>query len=157
MTTHAYDVQVTWTGNRGAGTRHYGAYARDHEIAVAQKPVILASSDSCFRGDPCRHNPEDLFVASISSCHMLWYLHLCSEAKIVVTSYVDRASGSMVEAADGSGKFTEVTLRPEVTIQAGGDAALAASLHERAHHMCFIANSVSIPVACEPTIACAAA
>ena len=85
---------------------------------------------------------------SLSSCHMLWYLHLCAESKIVVVEYVDEAVGSMVETADTGGHFVEVMLRPGVTLAAGSDGARE-SLHERAHHLCFVANSVNFPVRCE--------
>ena len=88
---------------------------------------------------------------SLSSCHMLWYLHLCAEAGVVVTEYVDDAVGTMVEVAETGGHFTEVVLRPLATLEAGSDAALAAQLHARAHHLCFVANSVNFPVRCEPS------
>jgi len=147
---HTYSTQVAWTGDQGSGTSRYDAYSRDHRVSVANKPAIAASSDPAFRGDPARHNPEELFVASISSCHMLWYLHLCATNGIVVTGYVDDAIGTMEESANGSGRFTDVLLRPHVTIGASGHIALAERLHDEAHHFCFIANSVNFPVRCEP-------
>jgi organic hydroperoxide reductase OsmC/OhrA len=147
---HTYSTQVAWTGDQGSGTSRYDAYSRDHRVSVANKPDIAASSDPAFRGDPARHNPEELFVASISSCHMLWYLHLCATNGIVVTGYVDDAIGTMEESANGSGRFTDVLLRPHVTIGASGHIALAERLHDEAHHFCFIANSVNFPVRCEP-------
>ena len=149
---HHYAVDIVWTGNLGTGTSAYRAYSRDHRIAAGAKPAIPASSDPAFRGDPSRYNPEDLLVASVSSCHMLWYLHLAAEARLVVTEYVDHAAGTMVEAADGSGRFIEIVLKPRVVLAAGGDAAAARALHERAHHMCFVANSVNFPIRCEPDI-----
>lgn len=149
---HRYSVHVTWTGNLGQGTSSYRAYSRNHEIAAAGKPVLPGSSDPTFRGDPDRYNPEEFLVSSLSTCHMLWYLHLCAEAKIVVVEYVDEASGVMTERSDGGGRFTEVTLKPHVVIASGGDLARAEALHERAHHLCFIANSVNFPVRCEPRL-----
>jgi organic hydroperoxide reductase OsmC/OhrA len=149
--THRYQTRTVWTGNTGTGTSGYRAYERAHEISAAGKPVIAGSSDPNFRGDAARYNPEELLVASLSACHMLWYLHLCAENNIVVTAYVDDAHGTMVETADGGGHFTEVTLRPVVTL-AAGDADLAMRLHYRAHELCFIANSVNFPVRCEATI-----
>jgi organic hydroperoxide reductase OsmC/OhrA len=149
---HRYSVHVTWTGNLGQGTSSYRAYSRNHEIAAAGKPVLPGSSDPTFRGDPDRYNPEEFLVSSLSTCHMLWYLHLCAEAKIVVVEYVDEASGVMTERSDGGGRFTEVTLKPHVVIASGGDLARAEALHERAHHLCFIANSVNFPVRCDPRI-----
>ena len=148
---HTYTLQVVWTGDQGSGTSRYDAYSRDHLVRAANKPAIEASSDPAFRGDATRHNPEELFVASLSSCHMLWYLHLCAVNGIVVTGYVDDPVGTMEESAQGSGRFTDVVLRPQVTIGAGGDVKLAVRLHEKAHKFCFIANSVNFPVRCEPS------
>jgi organic hydroperoxide reductase OsmC/OhrA len=148
---HKYTLQVVWTGNQGSGTSSYDAYSRDHLVRAANKPAIEASSDPAFRGTATRHNPEELFVASLSSCHMLWYLHLCAVNGIVVTGYVDDPVGTMEESAQGSGHFTDVVLRPQVTIGAGGDVKLAVRLHEEAHKFCFIANSVNFPVRCEPS------
>jgi organic hydroperoxide reductase OsmC/OhrA len=150
--THHYTLQVKWTGNRGEGTSSYRAYDRTHEVVAKGKPAIPCSSDPAFRGDPARYNPEDLLVASLSACHMLWYLHLCADAGIVVVDYVDDAHGTMVETADGGGRFTDVTLQPAVTVKQGADLEKALKLHDRAHHLCFIANSVSFPVSCKPAV-----
>lgn len=147
---HLYPIRMAWTGNTGTGTANYRGYDRTHEYSVPGKPVIPGSADPAFRGDGTRYNPEELLVMSISSCHMLWYLHLCAEAGVVVTGYTDDAVGTMVEVKETGGHFTEVVLRPAVTLAAGSDAALAASLHEKAHHLCFVANSVNFPVRCEP-------
>jgi organic hydroperoxide reductase OsmC/OhrA len=149
---HHYAVTVDWTGNQGTGTSAYKAYARAHEIRGAGKPAIPGSSDPSFRGDAARYNPEELLVASLSTCHMLWYLHLCSVCGIVVTAYADRAEGTMIEEADGSGRFTSVVLKPEVTVKPGSDLAKARTLHAEAHKVCFIARSVTFPVTHEPTI-----
>ena len=146
MKSHTYSTTVEWTGNDGAGTRSYTAYRRDHVIDALGKPPIPASSDPKFRGDAARYNPEELLVASLSSCHMLWYLHLCSANGISVLAYRDAAAGVMREADDGSGAFERVVLKPVVTIAAGNDAQKAIDLHTDAHHMCFIAQSVRFPV-----------
>lgn len=148
---HTYRTTVTWTGNRGTGTSGYRDYGREHEIAAGAKPMIPGSSDPAFRGDAARWNPEDLLVASVSACHKLWYLHLCAEAGVVVTAYVDEAVGVMVEDAEKGGYFTSVELRPVVTI-AKGDVDLAQALHAQAHGKCFIANSVNFPVTCMPRV-----
>src|SRR3984957_236286 len=105
-----------------------------------------------FRGDAARWNPEELLVASLSACHKLWYLHLCSDARIVVTSYVDHAEGVMEETADGSGRFVRVVLHPHVTLAPGADIEKARELHHAAHAKCFIANSVNFPVEADPEI-----
>ena len=150
--THRYQTQVLWTGNLGQGTASYRAYEQSHEIVVEGKLPISGSSDPAFSGDKTRYNPEELLVASISACHMLWYLHLCAEASIVVTHYLDQAVGSMQETEDGGGHFTEVILKPVVTVAAGSDTNQAEKLHEQAHHFCFIANSMNFPVLCKPSI-----
>lgn len=150
--THHYEVTVEWTGNQGQGTADYVSYGRDHEITASGKPSIPGSADPAFRGNATRWNPEDLLVASLSACHKLWYLHLCAVAGVVVMAYDDTAIGTMVEDPDKGGYFTEVTLRPKITITAQSDRDLAQSLHHQAHHKCFIANSVTFPVRCLPEI-----
>jgi organic hydroperoxide reductase OsmC/OhrA len=147
---HEYTVQVKWTGNTGSGTSTYRAYSRNHEISASGKPPIRGSADPAFRGDAARYNPEDMLVSSLSACHMLWYLHLCAEANIVVLEYIDEAAGTMIEGADGGGRFSSVVLKPRVVIASAEKRSLARQLHERAHKLCFIANSVNFPVACEP-------
>ena len=147
---HHYSATVKWTGNTGRGTQSYTSYKRDHIIAAGNKPEITGSSDPAFRGDPLRYNPEELLLASLSSCHMLWYLHLCSEAGIIVTGYSDTATGIMEETAGGSGKFTEATLNPVVTVQDKSMIARANELHGSANKLCFIANSCNFPVKHNP-------
>lgn len=149
---HRYATRTEWSGNLGEGTANYRAYSRDHVISAAGRPDLLGSSDPAFRGDASRWNPEDLLVASLSSCHMLWYLHLCAQAKIVLLAYHDDAAGTMVEDDHDGGRFTQAVLRPVATIAAGGDAVLAKALHEEAHRLCFIANSVNFPVTIEPVV-----
>ena len=144
--THIYQVDLKWTGNVGLGTASYRSYERCHEITGAGKPPILGSSDPAFRGDSARYNPEELLVASLSTCHLLWYLHLCAEAGIVVIDYTDSPLGTMIETEDGRGHFTEVILKPKVTVAADSKLALAEQLHAQAHHLCFIANSMNFPV-----------
>ena len=153
---HAYAVTTTWTGDKGTGTSAYRAYARQHEVTALGKPAIPASSDPAFRGDPARYNPEELLVASLSSCHMLWYLHLCSVNGVVVTAYEDCAEGFMHEQPGGEGRFTEVVLQPEIVLAPGSDLERARALHEEANAKCFIANSVNFPVRHEPLIRVAA-
>jgi organic hydroperoxide reductase OsmC/OhrA len=148
---HSYTIRMRWTGNTGQGTREYRSYDRAHEYSVEGKPVIPGSSDPAFRGDAARYNPEELLVMSLSSCHMLWYLHLCADNKIEVVDYVDDAVGKMVETGDTGGHFVDVLLKPAVTLAAGSDVSLAERLHDRAHHLCYVANSVNFPVRCDPT------
>ena len=154
---HHYSTLTKWTGNLGNGTSGYRAYSRDHEITASGKASpIRGSSDPKFRGDPSRYNPEELLVASLSACHMLWVLHLCADAGIVVTEYEDDASGEMAENEDGSGQFTSVTLRPRMTITEPERIEEANALHAKAHELCFIARSVNFPVAHEAVVMAAA-
>lgn len=147
--THAYRTALHWKAHDGEGTTNYRSYRRDFTISYGDKSVIDGSSDPAFRGDASRYNPEELLVASLSSCHLLWYLHLCATNGIVVTEYRDDASGEMRENADGSGEFVKVVLRPKVTLREGSDEAKAHELHHRAHELCFIARSVNFPVEVE--------
>ena len=152
MKQHSYEVRVDWTGNEGDGTKTYKSYRRDHTIAVNGKPQIPGSSDPNFRGDASRYNPEELLVASLSACHMLWYLHLCAVNHLTVLEYQDAASGVMTENEDGSGEFVRVVLRPKIKIATGDDHAKALALHKEAHRFCFIARSVNFPVEVEAEI-----
>jgi organic hydroperoxide reductase OsmC/OhrA len=156
---HAYAVTVTWPvpqpggdTDAHAGTTSYTAYSRDHEVHITGKPALPGSADPAYRGDPSRYNPEELFVASLAQCHMLWFLHLAAEKGVVVREYTDQTTGTMRVEARGEGRFTDVTLHPRVVVDPGpgaNDEALAA-LHHRAHAMCFIARSVNFPVIVEP-------
>lgn len=148
---HLYRVDVEWTGNRGSGTDGDRNYGRDHRIDIEGKPSIDGSADPTFRGDPARHNPEDMLLTALSACHMLSYLHMATCAGVVVTAYADAAEGTMQTEGKG-GRFVEVVLRPTVTITAASDPEKARAAHDEAHHACFIANSVNFPVRCEPHI-----
>ena len=156
MRLHHYKTKTTWTGNVGQGTSAYKAYERSHIISVAGKPDIQGSSDASFRGDKTKHTPEDLFVSTLSTCHMLWYLHLCAVNGVIVTEYYDEATGTMEETPDGSGRFTVVTLNPVVSVAEENMIDKANALHHDAHKMCFIANSVNFAVTHEPTARVAA-
>jgi organic hydroperoxide reductase OsmC/OhrA len=155
---HQYEVTVTWTGYRDDPVAPRDTHLRDHEIRIAGKPTILGSSDAAFSGDRLRHNPEELLVAALAQCHMLWYLDLCRRNRLHVLEYDDRATGRMAEdPRTGAGKFTEVTVRPDVVVE-GDEAAhaRAVSLHDEAAARCFIANSVNFPVRHQPRVRLAA-
>jgi organic hydroperoxide reductase OsmC/OhrA len=148
---HEYRLHLDWTGAAGGGTTSYAAYSREHAVAIAGKTSLRLSADPHFRGDRALHNPEELLVAALSSCHLLSYLALAARARIHVVAYEDEASGTMVEQG-GGGRFTEVILRPRVTIAPGADAALALRLHDQAHHDCYIASSTNFPVRHEAVV-----
>lgn len=152
MKKHTYTASLIWTGNLGEGTSTYKAYKRNYTIRVDGKSDIKGSSDPSFRGDSSRHNPEELFIASISSCHMLWYLHLCSVNGITVVDYQDQATGLMAEQEGGAGHFESVILKPEIVILESDKQELAMKLHQKANEMCFIANSCNFEIGHEPVI-----
>ena len=150
---HHYRIINRWTGNLGQGTATYRAYSRNHELSGAGKTEAIAgSSDPLFRGDRSRYNPEELLLGALSACHMLWVLHLCADAGIVITDYVDEAEGEMIEKGDGSGHFTRVVLRPRMTITDGARVGDAEAIHQRVHPLCAIAQSVNFTVECVPDI-----
>lgn len=150
--THHYELDITWTGDTGTGTSGYRDYARSHEISAPGKPTIPGTADPAFRGVPEHWNPEELLVASLSQCHMLWVLALCAQSGVIVTGYRDHPSGVMAQTEDGGGHFTEVVLRPTLHITDAGLAGALPEIHERAHGLCFIANSVNFAVTCRPEV-----
>jgi organic hydroperoxide reductase OsmC/OhrA len=143
---HHYQLKVTWTGNKGTGTDHYTHYERSHIIEIKNKVTIFASSDTPFLGDASKHNPEDFLLASLSTCHMLWYLHLCADEGIIVTAYTDHPKGVLTQLDHGGGAFSEVTLFPEVTVKDKNMINKANELHQKANQKCFIANSVNFKI-----------
>ncbi|WEG09923.1 OsmC family protein [Microbacterium horticulturae] len=147
---HHYRVQAEWTGDRGTGTSGYRDYDRLVTLRSEGKPDLPASADKPFRGDPSRWNPEDLLLAALSECHMLSYFHACVGVGVVVTGYTDDAVGLMTEDGKGGGAFTEVVLRPRVTVAAASMIDAATTAHDQAHEWCFIANSVNFPVRVDP-------
>ncbi len=149
---HHYQTKLIWDGNRGDGTANYETYGREYRMLIDGKPELLGSSDPAFRGDASRQNPEDWFLAAIASCHMLSYLALCARSRISVIAYEDEARGVMKEDGRGGGKFEEVVLRPVVTIADAAQAERAIKLHHKAHELCFIASSCSVPIRVEPEV-----
>ena len=149
---HNYTSKVVWKESHLSKTSSYTSYSRDHEASVKGKPNIILSSDPSFRGNSSCHNPEELLLISLSSCHMLWYLHFCSIKGIEIAEYIDEAKGLMREHKSGAGNFESVTLYPKVIIKEQKHENTALQLHKRAHKFCFIANSVNFEVFCSPTI-----
>ena len=146
MKEHHYLTTITWTGNTGQGTKAYTAYERDHTIQAEGKPEIPGTSEVSVRGSKTRYNPEEMLLSALSACHMLWFLHLCSVNKIIVTAYVDKAEGTMAVTPDGSGQFTEAVLKPEITISGLADPELLEKLHHDTNKLCNIARSVNFTV-----------
>lgn len=146
---HEFTASVRWTGNRGQGTSSYRSYDRTWDISTAQKAIVNCSNDPLLGGDPAKHNPEDLLLASLSSCHMLWYLHLASAAGIVVHAYRDSPVGIGETLPNGAGRYVRAILRPRIVVSKSSDLKLADELHNEVHKYCFIARSVNFPVTYE--------
>jgi organic hydroperoxide reductase OsmC/OhrA len=147
MTTnvHDYAARLRWEGNTGRGTSTYTSYERSWRVGIEGKPDLAGSAAAMFRGDAARHDPEDLFLAAIVSCHMLSYLALCAREGVDVVEYEDEARGRLV-LEGGGGRFEEVVLHPTVTVRDEATVELAERLHVTAHELCFIASSCRVPI-----------
>jgi organic hydroperoxide reductase OsmC/OhrA len=148
---HHYKLTAEWTGNTGDGTKNIRTYDRSHTVHILGKPDLFLTTDNPLVGDKSKLNPEDLLVSALSSCHMLSYLYVCALEGVVVTNYIDEATGVMIENEDGGGNFREVTLNPKVRVADESMIDKANELHHRAHEVCYIANSVNFEVKCFPT------
>ena len=143
---HYYQINTQWCDNNGKGTSHYKSYSRNHSIYNKSKKKIDCSADPAFMGDSDKYNPEELLLASVSACHMLWYLHLCAISGVVVIDYSDNAAAVMEESGMKGGRFTSITLYPVVLVKSEDMIATALKLHEKANELCFIANTLNIKV-----------
>ncbi|WAP53003.1 OsmC family protein [Arthrobacter sp. ATA002] len=150
LSMHSYAVSLEWTGNRGTGTSGYRNYGRDHIVRADGLPDLAGTADPTFHGDRDRWNPEQLLLTALSQCHMLSYLHVAVKNGITVLAYTDDATGTLRLNRDGSGEFTGVVLRPQVTVAAEDSTGVAEELHAAANRTCFIARSVNFPVLHEP-------
>jgi len=148
---HGYAIDLKWTGAVDGPTTDIRSYSRNYEYSAEGKKPVPCSADKVFRGDPGLYNPEDGLVASLSGCHLLSYLAVCALGKVEVVAYEDHATGTLTQEGL-TAQFTEVILRPRVTISRSSDPAEAERLHEDAHHNCFVARSVNFPVRVEPEI-----
>jgi organic hydroperoxide reductase OsmC/OhrA len=152
------DHRATVHWQRGSQPFTDKRYSRRHEIRFDGGAIVAGSSSPHAvripMSDPAAVDPEEAFVASLSSCHMLWFLDIAARAGWVVDDYRDDALGVLAPNTDGKLAMTLVTLRPAVTF--GGDqrpdATQLNDLHHQAHLECFIANSVKTEVRCEPGI-----
>ena len=148
---HRFECRLVWTGASRGPTIDYPSYSRECRVEIPGKEPLRMSAAGVFRGDDALANPEDLLVASLATCHCLSYLALCARAGVPVLAYEDEAVGTM-ERSDRTFHFTDVLLRPRVTIGPGADADSALHLHHQAHEECFIAASVNFHVRNDPTV-----
>ncbi|MES2560170.1 MAG: OsmC family protein [Bacteroidota bacterium] len=151
---HHYKLTATWKGNKGTGTSNVRMYDRSHTVTIAGKPELFLTTDNPAVGDKTKLNPEDLLVSAVSSCHMLSYLYVCSMEGVVITDYVDNATGVMIELEGGGGSFKEITLNPVCKVAEVSMIEKAIALHHKAHEICYIANSVNFEVKCNPVVGC---
>jgi organic hydroperoxide reductase OsmC/OhrA len=150
--THEFPTHISWTGNLGTGTSSYKAYERTWDMAIDGKATLHCSNDPILGGDPSKYNPEDMLIAALASCHMLWYLHLCSVAGVTVLAYEDDPIGIGESEPSGKGRFIEAVLRPKITITSESDPDKAVAIHDEIHNYCFIARSVNFPIRFEVEI-----
>jgi len=143
---HEYTARVVWTGNRGQGTKNYKGYDRTWNMESPGKPVVACSNEPLLGGDPALYNPEDMLISALSACHMLWFLHLSSDAGIAVQSYQDDPLAIGETDKSGASRFLRATLRPRIVVPEGTDLVEANALHQEVHKYCFIARSVAFPV-----------
>jgi organic hydroperoxide reductase OsmC/OhrA len=143
---HLFKVAINWTSNQNQEQSGRKFYSKSHKIKIEGKPVLNVSAAKAFKGDPELYNPEDLLLSSLVSCHMMSYLYVCSQNGIEVLEYSDNAEATLEVLEDGSGRFTEVHLKPKVKIANSDKIQEALELHTKANQLCFIANSCNFPV-----------
>jgi len=145
-----HHASIVW--HRTSADFTYDTYNRAHEVRYKSGAIVVPSSSApAFKGDADRVDPEEAFVAALSSCHMLTFLAICARKRITVESYEDDAVG-LLEKDGGKLWMTRVTLKPRVRFALGTevDAAKLAEIHHKSHEECFIANSVKTDVTVEP-------
>jgi organic hydroperoxide reductase OsmC/OhrA len=141
--THPYVTRLRWSGSTGDGVR---SYSRDHvAVAAPATPVVALSADPAFRGDPDRLNPEQLVVMAASSCQMLSFLGAAARAGVDVLAYEDEAT-SHLDLAAAPARLGPIHLAVTATVATGTDEATVRDLAEQAHHACYVASSLAVPV-----------
>jgi organic hydroperoxide reductase OsmC/OhrA len=145
---HTYTIELSWRGNN----EDPRTYDRSFVLSAPGKTPISGASDSASRGDPKKWNPEEMLLCSLASCHMLWYLYLCSNAKITVTEYQDNPTGILNIEPRGKSRFVEATINPEIVITDPSRIDEAIALHEQAHEKCYIVNSLNFEVKINPKV-----
>ena len=149
---HRFETTLAYPADPAQKLPPEADFSRDNRLAVAGHPPLPGAAAPAFGGHDRGYNPEELMILSLSECHLLTYLALAQKNRIAILRYEDRASGRLGKGASGRTQLVEVVLHPKVTVARGTDTAAAHALHERAHHHCFMANSVNFPVLHEPSI-----
>ena len=149
---HQFSAKLDWSLRPKPNDFNGKWYIKNHTISFDQKEQLNVSAARAFKGDPLLHNPEDLLLSSLTSCHMMSYLYCFSINNINVISYTDNSEAILEVNQDGSGQITKVTLNPKVVITKNSDSNLAKELHQKANELCFIASSCKFPVEHFPLI-----
>ena len=152
MSTHHFKANLKWELKNKPENSTQRFYAKGHEISFEGKELLKVSAAKAFKGDPALLNPEDLLLSSVTSCHMMSYLFVCSQNNIEVLSYEDYSEAILEVNANGSGKITQIILKPIIKIKDSSQSELALSLHHKANELCFIANSCNFPIEHHATI-----
>ena len=151
-----YTAKIEW--QRGEQDFLSNRYSRKHTLRFDGGVTLMGSSSPSVvplpMSDASAVDPEEMFVASLSSCHMLWFLSIAAACKFCVDSYVDNACGTMARNAEGKTAMTVVTLKPRVVFSGNDQPNVEQihALHHKAQAECFIANSVKTDVRCEPVL-----
>ena len=140
-----FKVQTSWRKDQFENSK-------THSSAINGKEDLKISAAREFKGESTAHNPEDLLLSALSSCHMMSYFYVCQQYGVEVVAYNDEAIGTLELRSDLSGGFNKVELNPIVTIKDTALESLAVSLHDEAHKLCFIANSVNFIIEIKPVI-----
>ncbi|HET6635160.1 MAG TPA: OsmC family protein [Streptomyces sp.] len=149
MSTHAYRTRAHWDGSTAAGLR---AYSRDHTaVAAPARTQLDLSADPAFRGNADRLNPEQLMVMAASSCQLLSFLGAAARAGVDVLAYDDEA-GTHLDLTAEPARLATIRLDVTVKVAAGTDTAEVRDIAVRAHHECYVANSLSVPVEVSTTV-----
>jgi organic hydroperoxide reductase OsmC/OhrA len=146
-----HHATIAW--KRTSADYTYDRYNRAHEMRFKNGGIVLAASSApAFKGDAERVDPEEAYVASLSSCHMLTFLAICARKRLTVESYEDDAVGFLEKGNKGKLWMARVRLSPRVTFAPGTgvDAAQLAQIHHLSHQECFIANSVNSEITIVP-------
>ena len=143
---HLFKAKLNWNSISKEVFTTSKKYTKTHQIAIDGKEILNVSAAKAFKGDPGLYNPGDLLLSSVVSCHMMSYLYVCLQNDITVVSYQDDAEGTLEVLENGSGRFVEIRLNPNVIIKEKEKIAQAISLHTKANELCFIANSCNFPI-----------
>ncbi|MHC5202267.1 OsmC family protein [Myroides sp. LJL119] len=148
---YEFYANLSWPISHDTGSEK-GKQIKNHLIEISGKSDLQISAAKEFKGDPFLHNPEDLLLSSLMSCHMMSYLYACKQNNLVIDSYQDSGKATLELHLDGSGKIIQVDLYPRVVVQRSNEIDLAQELHKTASKLCFIGNSCNFPIYCHPTV-----